>query len=222
MRPPYLSPAGCLPGFFFFPSASSFAPMEVQSRRPLCGIQAALNGSSPVATTISKLGKLLAGLFLFPLRFIVHIDGGSKSPPAVRDSGEFERFESCFVRHVQSGKLLAGLFLFPLCFIVHTDGGSKPPPAVRDSGEFERFESCFVRHVWLGKLLAGLFLFLSVSSFAPMEVQSRRPLCGIQAALNGSGPVLSAMSSPANCLPGFFFFLAYAIIFPLLEVRCSL
>ena len=73
-----------------------------------------------------------------------------------------------------------------------------------------------------GKLLAGLFLFLSASSFTPMEVQSRRPLCGIQADLNGSSPVWSAISSPASCLPGFFFFLAYAIIFPLLEMRCSL
>ncbi|MEE0299319.1 MAG: hypothetical protein UD963_08515, partial [Christensenellales bacterium] len=93
---------------------------------------------------------------------------------------------------------------------------------VRDSGEFERLESCCDHHVWLGKLLAGLFLFLSASSFTPMEVQSRRPLCGIQAALNGSSPVLSAISSPASCLLGFFFFLAYAIIFPLLEARCSL
>ena len=53
-----------------------------------------VTGSSPVATTISKSGKLLAGLFLFP-RFIVHTDGGSKPPPAVRDSGGIERFESC-------------------------------------------------------------------------------------------------------------------------------
>ena len=53
-----------LVGLFLFLSASSFTPMEVQSRRPLCGIQADLNGSSPVATTMSKLGKLLAGLFL--------------------------------------------------------------------------------------------------------------------------------------------------------------
>ena len=72
-----------------------------------------VTGSSPVATTISKSGKQLAGLFLFPCFFIVHTDGGSKPPPAVRDSGGFERFESCFVRHIQSGKLLAGLFLFP-------------------------------------------------------------------------------------------------------------
>ena len=49
--------------------------------------------SSPVATTISKLGKLFAGFFLFPCFFIIHTDGGSKSPPAVRDPGEFERFE---------------------------------------------------------------------------------------------------------------------------------
>ena len=99
-----------------------------------------VTGSSPVATTMSKLGKLLVGLFLFPRFFIVHTDGGSKPPPAVRDSGGVERFESCFVRHIQSGKLLAGLFLFPRFFIVHTDGGSKPPLAVRDSGGFERFE----------------------------------------------------------------------------------
>ena len=52
-----------------------------------------VTGSSPVATTMSKLGKLLAGLFLFPRFFIIRTDGGSKSPPAVRDPGEFERFE---------------------------------------------------------------------------------------------------------------------------------
>ena len=160
---------------YLFLSASSFTPMEVQSRRPLCGIQANLNGSSPVWSAMSSPASCLPGFFFFPRFFIVRTDGGSKSPPAVRDSGEFERFESCFVRHIQSGKLLA-----------------------------------------------GLFLFLSASLFTPMEVQSRRPLCGIQADLNGSSPVLSAMSGSASCLPGFFFFLAYAIIFPLLEARCSL
>ena len=159
--------------------------------------------------------------FSFSLRFIVHTDGGSKPPPAVRDSGEFERFESCFVRHVQSGKLLAGLFLFlsassftpmevqsrrPLCGIQAALNGSSPV-ATTMSGS----ASC----------LPGFFS-PSASSFTPIEVQSRRPLCGIQAVLNGSSPVLSAMSSPASCLPGFFFFLAYAIIFPLLEARCSL
>ena len=130
---------------------------------------------------------------------IVHIDGVTGSSPVATTISK-------------SGKQLAGLFLFPCFFIVHTDGGSKPPPAVRDSGGFERFESCFVRHVQSGKLLVGLFLFLSASSFAPMEVQSRRPLCGIQANLNGSSPVLSAISSPASCLPGFFFFPRFFIV----------
>ena len=130
---------------------------------------------------------------------IVHIDGVTGSSPVATTISK-------------SGKLLAGLFLFPRFFIVHTDGGSKSPPAVRDSGGFERFESCFVRHIQSGKLLVGLFLFLSASSFTPMEVQSRRPLCGIQANLNGSSPVWSAMSGSASCLPGFFFFPRFFIV----------
>ena len=160
--------------------------------------------------------------FSFSLRFIVHTDGGSKPPPAVRDSGGFERFESCFVRHVQSGKLLAGLFLFlsassftpmevqsrrPLCGIQANLNGSSPVLSAMSGSA-----SC----------LSGFFFFPASSSFTPMEVQSRRPLCEIQADLNGSSPVLCAMSGSASCLPGFFFFLAYAIIFPLLEARCSL
>ena len=60
--------------------------------------------------------------------------------------------------------------------IVHIDGvtGSSPVATTMSKS---------------GKLLVGLFLFLSASSFTPMEVQSRRPLCGIQADLNGSSPV---------------------------------
>ena len=50
-----------------------------------------------------------------------------------------------------------------------------------------------------GKLLAGLFL--SASSFTPMEVQSCRPLCGIQADLNGSSPVWSAILEKSELNP---------------------
>ena len=166
-----------------------------------------VTGSSPVATTISKSGKLLAGLFLFPRA------SSSFTPMEVQS-----RRPLCGIQAALNGSnllrppclspasCLPGFFFFPasssftsmevqsrrpLCGIQAALNGSSPVATTISKS---------------GKLLAGLFLFLFASSFTPMEVQSRRPLCGIQAALNGSSPVATTMSGSASCLPGFFFF----------------
>ncbi|MED9821221.1 MAG: hypothetical protein U0J65_04240, partial [Christensenellales bacterium] len=142
MRPPQqIQQAKRLLDFFFSLLSSSFAPMEVQRRRPLCGIQAALNGSSPVATTTADpVSNMLAGFFLSPAFFIVRADGGSTPPPAVRDSGGFERFESCCDHQIKSSRQ-HGLFpvkqtmkkMASCCRIETTTGGHSHVKKVYES-----------------------------------------------------------------------------------------